>query len=718
MESIGEMTGPAVPEGAVIGFKAGRLGVTLLGPLRVERGGEAVPSPPSRKVRALLAYLLMAPRPLHRSKLCEMFWDVPNDPRGELRWCLSKIRGLIDTAGEKRLVAGKDWVSIDRDDVEVDALTIDRTVEAVMADADPERLRRLATVFAGEFLEGLDAERMPLFEAWLADQRERFRGLHARLLARCAASCAPHSDDHLRWLRSCAALRPYDLAAQSEVLGCLAVRGDLTEGEAHLVTATRLFESGGLNPFGLKSAWRRARAAGLAATAPPPAGPGDRGSGHPPLHALVAESFASRPIGSVAEAPGSADVDLAPAGSLPGSEARRARPAIAVLPFANHAAALGSDRAATVADGLLRDIVRNLARCRTIAVIAASSAKVLAGSHPDPVEAGRLVGVAYVCAGMLSASGHGVRLDIELIAVAEGRVLRSERYDVSLSDVEAVGVDVATEAARLMASEIEFAGRGQAAMRPAADLDAWEAYHRGMWHLHRLNRDDNALALAFFGASVRQDATFARAHAGLSFAHWLAALMFGAQARDDDARRALDAASAGVRADPFDPSAHGALGRAFWMDGAIGEAVDALETATALSPNYACGHYSLGIVQAFSGDPAKAIVATDQARQLSPFDPFLGAMHASRAVALLRIGRTEEAAAWGLRAARTAQAHPHVMLVAAVCAASAGRSDQARQLLGQVATAGVDAHAFVHMLQRSGVDPTLLTAIARMQGAR
>src|SRR5262245_17998858 len=48
----------------------------LLGPLQVIRNGTERTQPPSRKVRALLAYLAMAPRPVSRERLCELFWDV------------------------------------------------------------------------------------------------------------------------------------------------------------------------------------------------------------------------------------------------------------------------------------------------------------------------------------------------------------------------------------------------------------------------------------------------------------------------------------------------------------------------------------------------------------------------------------------------------------------------------------------------------------------
>ena len=57
--------------------------VLLLGPLQVIQNGVPLNQPPSRKVRALLGYLAMAPRPVTREKLCELFWDVADDPRSE-----------------------------------------------------------------------------------------------------------------------------------------------------------------------------------------------------------------------------------------------------------------------------------------------------------------------------------------------------------------------------------------------------------------------------------------------------------------------------------------------------------------------------------------------------------------------------------------------------------------------------------------------------------
>jgi hypothetical protein len=68
-------------------------------------------------------------------------------------------------------------------------------------------------------------------------------------------------------------------------------------------------------------------------------------------------------------------------------------------------------------------------------------------------------------------------------------------------------------------------------------------------------------------------------------------------------------------------------------------------------------HYSLGFVQAQTGNPQAAVEATDVARQLSPFDPMMYAMCAARAWALFRLEQHEEAADRALKAAQKPNAH-------------------------------------------------------------
>ena len=96
------------------------ISVCLLGAVEVSRDGVDIPLPRSRKTRALLAYLATTARAHQRDKLCELLWEVPDDPRGALRWSLSKLRGL---AGE----ADKPFIRSDRltAGIEPAALSID-----------------------------------------------------------------------------------------------------------------------------------------------------------------------------------------------------------------------------------------------------------------------------------------------------------------------------------------------------------------------------------------------------------------------------------------------------------------------------------------------------------------------------------------------------------------------------------------------------------------
>src|SRR5690349_3803365 len=131
------------------------LSIRLLGQLAIARDGVPVTLPSSRKLRALLAYLALAPHPVSRGRLCELLWDVPNDPRGELRWCLSKLRAALDDPDRRRVETHGDTVSLRLDDVHVDALDAASAMAEGVETLDLMRLEALSQHFAGDFLDGL-----------------------------------------------------------------------------------------------------------------------------------------------------------------------------------------------------------------------------------------------------------------------------------------------------------------------------------------------------------------------------------------------------------------------------------------------------------------------------------------------------------------------------------------------------------------------------------
>ena len=241
--------------------------VCLFGSFKVARNGTDATLAPSRKVRALIAYLVMAPRPVHRAKLCEMFWDVASDPRNELRWCLSKIRGLLDEPSNKRVKAEGDWVSIDASTLEVDALWVAKHIEEATSRSDLDLLKRLAAKFEGEFLEGFEADRFPLFEVWLIGERQRFQRFHAAVLSRITALLT-RTDEALPYFRKLLDVLPFDEAVHRDFMATLAACGRFAEGEAHLEAAIHLFRSQGLSCAAFDKALREHRELAARGTRP------------------------------------------------------------------------------------------------------------------------------------------------------------------------------------------------------------------------------------------------------------------------------------------------------------------------------------------------------------------------------------------------------------------------------------------------------------------
>lgn len=319
-------------------------------------------------------------------------------------------------------------------------------------------------------------------------------------------------------------------------------------------------------------------------------------------------------------------------------------------------------------------------------------------------EAGRILNVEYVASGTLRRDGTRLSLLVELAETESARIIWADELTVSAEQTFAALDSIVDRIVAALAEEIESAECQRALLRPPSSLDAWEAYHRGLWHMYRFNGPDNSDAERFFRSALAIDPTFSRAHAGLSFTHFQNAFLSLTPDRERQIALALSAASDSLAADERDPAAHWALGRALWLNREHETALVELQRCVELSPNFALGYYTLGFVQSQAGDARAAIQAIDTARQLSPFDPMLFGMLASRALAHLRLGQLEEAASWSAKAAVRPNAHGHILAIAAHCAALAERRDQARELAARV-RARAPGYGVTELLRAFSFDP-------------
>ncbi len=189
------------------------LRVRVLGGLEVELDGVVIPSRPSQRPWALLAYLSAAPGTVSRSELANCFWPdvLDTSARASLRSALWALRRELG-----------DWLVVDGDRVglrEAEGLWVDaREFEAL---ADAGHLEPALELCRGAMLDGLQDE-------WALLARQRQREREVALLERLAGQCEGRGEARaaLDWTRRQAERDPLDEEVARRLMTRLAAAGD------------------------------------------------------------------------------------------------------------------------------------------------------------------------------------------------------------------------------------------------------------------------------------------------------------------------------------------------------------------------------------------------------------------------------------------------------------------------------------------------------------
>ena len=287
------------------------------------------------------------------------------------------------------------------------------------------------------------------------------------------------------------------------------------------------------------------------------------------------------------------------------------------MPFVDRSAATGARGGA--ADALAHDVITRLAKLRSLFVIAQGTVFAL---HERSIGAGR---------GRPDAER---RLRRQRLRAAPGQAPdRDGRAGRDAHRPHRLGRDASTTSwtTRSSSSTRSATGssppsparsrpceRNRAILKPPNSLDAWEAHHRGLWHMYRFNKPDNEQAQAFLrdGGAPRSDL---RARLCRPVLHAFPERLPGlgeARAGDRPGLRGRRAKPDGRRSRSR-PRTGPWAGRSGCAAARTSRIVE-LEQAIDLSPNFALGHYTLAFVHSQAGDPSAAIASV---RSLAPAEP-------------------------------------------------------------------------------------------------
>jgi tetratricopeptide (TPR) repeat protein len=238
-----------------------------------------------------------------------------------------------------------------------------------------------------------------------------------------------------------------------------------------------------------------------------------------------------------------------------------------------------------------------------------------------------------------------------------------------------------------------------AARKPPGNLDAWECYQRGLWHLWAFTTPGFEEAERFFRRAIELDSGLARAHGGLGYVNVQRALYDDPRDRAARIETALQEARTAVALDERDCYCHCVLGRALSLLRRNEEAAVELDLAIELNPSFAQAHFAQGFNLLWFGRPFEAEALLDRATILSPRDSHLWSFHHVRSWVHFSLDEMDLAAEFARRATR----QPNVTYRAFATLAAA---------LGNSGNAAEAAAAAADLLQRK---PNYTGALARQE---
>ena len=375
---------------------------------------------------------------------------------------------------------------------------------------------------------------------------------------------------------------------------------------------------------------------------------------------------------------GGVAVETAPVSDQP---ALPNRPSIAVLPFANMS---GDPDQEFFADGIAEDLITALSGLHGLFVTARNSTFTYKGQAVDVKQVGADLGVRYVLEGSVRKGGNRVRVTAQLIDGATGNHVWAQRYDRDLDDIFAVQDEITEAIVASIVPELDTAERERARHKPTGNLDAWECYQRGLWHLFRFSKAETEAARALFERARDLDPGFSSALAALAWSHMIDSVLGFTEDHETSRRDAMAGARAALRCDENDPLAHAIICRLHFIGGDFEPAIAAGRAAIDKGPNFAIAHFYLGHALALADQHEEGLEEIRTAIRLSPRDPYLWGFETIMAMQLSSLELYDEAHEFARRAVTHPTAQGYAFATHASVLGYLGRIEEGRRAVAEL----------------------------------
>jgi serine/threonine protein kinase/tetratricopeptide (TPR) repeat protein len=323
--------------------------------------------------------------------------------------------------------------------------------------------------------------------------------------------------------------------------------------------------------------------------------------------------------------------------SLPKAAVSAAK-SVAVLPFTNMSNDPDNEY---FTDGMAEEIINALTKIQSLRVTSRTSSFSFKGKNEDIGEIGRKLKVSTVLEGSVRKMGNRLRITAQLVNVADGSNLWSEKYDREIEDIFAIQDDISQAIVKALRVILTEGEKKQIEKARTENVQAYDYYLRGRQYFHQLRRKSLEYARQMFNKAIEIDEDYARAYAGVADSCSMLYTYF--DAREFNLRQADIASHKALELEPELAEAHVARGLAESLSKRFDEAEKEFETAMKLDPKLFEAPYWYGRALLSAGRSQEAVKMFERSTVLRP-DEFQAANFLAQAYDSLGLTAERETA--------------------------------------------------------------------------
>jgi TolB-like protein/cytochrome c-type biogenesis protein CcmH/NrfG len=186
---------------------------------------------------------------------------------------------------------------------------------------------------------------------------------------------------------------------------------------------------------------------------------------------------------------------------------------IAVLPFVNSG---GDESREYLSDVVTDSLINSLAQLPQLRVMAGTAVFNYKGKEVDPIKVGSELNVRAVLIGSLKQKGENLTINVELVDTLDGSHIWGDQFDAKPSNILSMQKEITQRIINRLEIKLSGDEKRRLTKNHTDNVDAYNAYLQGRYHMKKLTEAGNKLAIESFKKAIEIDQNYALAYVGLA----------------------------------------------------------------------------------------------------------------------------------------------------------------------------------------------------------